>query len=90
MMGWFRSSLSSPRRSSWEFSRAAIRDRLPIVEDLGGRRLLSHAIESLASLPSVSMLPSNIIAGPDGNLWLGVIPTPAPTTNTAAIDRGGP
>ncbi len=82
MMGWFRSSLKSLRRPSRQSRRAPKRNRSLIVEDLEGRRLLSQAIQSIVTLPRAT---SNMIAGPDGDLWVGV----SPTDSTAAIDRIG-
>ena len=81
-MGWFFSSLKSLRRRSRESRRGPKRNRSLMLEDLEGRRLLSQAMHSIVTLPDAS---SNMISGPDGDLWVGVNPTP----DTAAIDRIG-
>jgi streptogramin lyase len=83
MMGWSLSSLKSLRRPSRQLRRAPKRNRSLILEDLEGRRLLSQAIQPLVTLPA--MATSNIITGPDGDLWVGVSPTDGPS----AIDRIG-
>ena len=54
-----------------------------IVEDLEGRRLLSQGIQSVFSQPASGA--SNIVSGPDGDLWAGV----NPDSNTAEIERIG-
>ena len=83
-MRWIRSSLKSlvtgsrgsplkPRRK---------RSRPLVVEHLEGRRLLSRGVEPIATVPINS---SPMIAGPDGDLWVAVSPTPT----TSAIDRIG-
>jgi streptogramin lyase len=81
-MGWFLSSLKALGRRSWEPRRATKRNRSWIVEDLEGRRLLSHAVQSIVTLPNTTSL---MIAGPGGDLWVAVHPTPS----TIAIDRIG-
>ena len=82
-MGWFLSSLRSLRYPSRQSRRAPKRDRSLILEDLEGRRLPSHAIQSLVTFRDAGT--SDIISGPDGDLWLGVSPTPS----TVAIERIG-
>jgi streptogramin lyase len=57
------------------------RNRSLFVEDLEGRLLLSQAIQTLVTLPASAT--TNIITGPDGNLWAGVRSNSAPS----AIDR---
>ena len=52
-MGWFFCSWRSLRRRSRGSRRAPKRNRSLIVEDLEGRRLLSNAIQSLVTLPTV-------------------------------------
>ncbi len=81
-MGWFFSLLKSLRRPSRESRRAAKRNRSLIVEDLEGRRLLSQAVQSFVTLPNTT---SNLISGPDGDMWVAV----SPTSSSAAIDRIG-
>ncbi len=71
-MGWFFSSLKSCRLPSRQSRRAPKRNRSLILEDLEGRRPLSHAIQSFVTLPVTSLNASNIISGPDGDLWVGV------------------
>jgi hypothetical protein len=83
MMGWSFSSWKPLRRPSRESRPAPRRDRSLSVEDLEGRRLLSGAMQSIATLPSAGT--SNLVSGPDGDLWLGV----SPTLNTVQIDRIG-
>jgi streptogramin lyase len=85
MMGWFLSSLKSLRRRSRESRRVPKRNRSWILEDLEGRRLLSNAIQPFVSLQSPVVPTSNVISGPGGDLWVGVIPT----YNSAVIDRVG-
>jgi streptogramin lyase len=81
-MGWFLSSLKSLRRPSRTARQAPKRNRSLILEDLEGRRLPSLAVQSFVTLPNTT---SNIISGPDGDLWVAVEPTPG----AAAIDRIG-
>jgi virginiamycin B lyase len=56
-----------------------------ILEDLEGRRLLSQAVQSIVTLVGPDYPPSNVISGPDGDLWVGI----NPTVSSAAIDRIG-
>ncbi len=79
-MGRLFSSLNSLFPRSRKTRRAPRRDRSLFVEDLEGRRLLSNVIQSFVTLPRAT---SNMISGPDGDLWVGV----DPTYSTAAIDR---
>ena len=81
-MGWLFSSVNSLLPRSRKTRRAPKRDRSLIFEDLEGRRLLSNVIQSFVTLPQAT---SNMISGPDGDLWVGV----TPTYSTAAIDRIG-
>ncbi len=81
-MAWFLSSWKSLRRPSGKPRRAPKRNRSLMLEDLEGRRLLSRAIQPLVTLPANT---SNIISGPDGDLWVGVNSSP----DTAAIERIG-
>jgi hypothetical protein len=84
MMGWSVSSWKSLGRPSREWRRAPKRYRSLILEDLEGRRLLSHAAQAISTVPTDGAS-SNMISGPDGYLWVGV----SPTLTTAAIDRIG-
>ena len=77
-MKWLLSPLNSLRRFSRPARRAPNRNRSLIVEDLEGRRLLSQGIQSILSLPTDGT--TNIISGPDGNLWVGLNTSPNPTT----------
>jgi streptogramin lyase len=61
----------------------AVRRKTWLVEDLEGRELLSQAIQPIATLPSASV--SNVVAGPDGDLWIGV----NPNIGSPVIDRIG-
>ena len=81
-MGWLFSSVNSLLPRSRKTRRAPKRNRSLFVEDLEGRRLLSNVIQSFVTLPRAT---SNMISGPDGDLWVGV----TPTDSTAAIDRIG-
>lgn len=81
-MGWSR-SWKSPGRPRREARRPPRRDRSWNLEDLEGRRLPSQAIQSIVSLPTTGA--TDVISGPDGDLWAGV----NPTTNTAEIVRVG-
>jgi streptogramin lyase len=77
MMGWFLSSLKSKllRRSA----RPALRAPKPkrnwssSLEDLEGRRLLSLATRFIPPGHIPTTLASNMISGPDGNLWVGTL-----------------
>lgn len=80
MMGWILASLNSLRRPS---RRAPRRSRSWILEDLEGRRLLSQAVQSIVTLPTVGT--TKMISGPDGDLWVAV----SPEFNLAAIERIG-
>ena len=71
------------RRPSRPSRRVQKRNQSLILEDLEGRRLPSQAIQPLVTLPTANT--SNMISGPDGDLWVGV----SPTSSTAAIDRIG-
>ena len=82
-MGWFFSLGTSLHRPSRPSRRAPKRNRSWILEDLEGRRLLSQAIQSVVTLPTIGT--SNMISGPDGDLWVGVNQTPI----SAVIDRIG-
>jgi streptogramin lyase len=82
-MGWFLSSLKSLRCPSRQSKCSPNRNRALILEDLEGRRLLPHATQSVVSLQTIPS--SNMISGPDGNLWVGVNLGPA----IAEIDRIG-
>ncbi len=82
-MGWLSSSLKSLRRPSRESRQAPNRSRSFILEDLEGRRMLSQAIQPVATLHDWST--SIMISGPDGDLWVGV----NPTSGSVAIDRIG-
>jgi hypothetical protein len=70
MMGWFFSALKSLRRPSRESRRAPKRSRSWNVEDLEGRRLLSHAFQSVATLPVNGFVATNMVSGPGGDLWV--------------------
>jgi hypothetical protein len=85
MIGRFFSTLTSLRRRTRKGPRSPKRSRSWIVEGLEGRRLLSNAIQPFVTLPNALGEPSNVISGPGGYLWVGVIPT----SNSAAIDRVG-
>lgn len=63
---------------------ATRRRRAPIVEDLEGRRLLSQAVEAVASFTRI-INATNMVSGPGGDLWVGINQAP----NSAAIDRIG-
>ncbi len=80
-MGWLLSSSKSHRRSARKSRRAPKRNRTLTIEDLEGRRLLSQSqvIQSVVNLPPI--FGSNILSGPDGDLWLGA--------SSGAIDRIG-
>lgn len=82
-MGWFRSTLKSLRRSSTGSRPAPKRSRSPVLVELEGRRLLSTAIQAVVSLDTGPA--SNLIAGPDGSLWVGAVGGP----DIASIDRIG-
>ena len=69
-MGWFFSSWKSLRRPSRESRRAPQRNRSWNVEDLEGRRLLSHAFQSVATLPFNGYVTTNMVSGPGGDLWV--------------------
>ena len=81
-MGWFLYSLRALGRRSRKSRRATNRNGSWIVEDLEGRRLLSHAVQSIVILPNTT---SFMIAGPGGDLWVAV----HPTLSNVAIDRIG-
>ena len=84
-MGWFFSAMRSLRRPSRNVRRAPKRNRSLILEDLEGRRLPAPVLQSFATLPGGGS--SNMVTGPDGDLWVGVNPTL--TNPVAAIDRIG-
>lgn len=82
-MGWSPSSWKPLGRPSRAGRRAPRRNRPLTLEGLEGRRLPSQAVEALVTLPRGS---SNILSGPDGDLWVAV----NPVYNAAAIERIGP
>ncbi len=69
-MGWFFSAMKSLRRPSRELPRAPKRNRSWNVEDLEGRRLLSQAFQSVATLPVNGFVTTNMVSGPGGDLWV--------------------
>ena len=81
-MGWFFFSWRSVRHPARPSRPAPKRNRLLTMDDLEGRRLLSEAMQSMVTLPSAS---SNIISGPDGDLWVAV----TPDLDLTAIERIG-
>ena len=58
------------------------------LENLEGRQLLSQGIRPLESLPAVAA--SNMITGPDGDLWVAISPNNSPVFGTVVIDRIAP
>ncbi len=82
-MGWFLPTLKSLRRSSTGSRRPSKRSRSPVVDELETRRLPSHAIQAVVSLEASPA--SNMISGPDGNLWVAA----SGSAGAAAIDRIG-
>ncbi len=84
-MGRSVSSWKWLRRPSPPSRRAPNRGRSWILESLEDRRLPSHAVQPLVTLPGPSLDSTNMIAGLDGDLWVGV----HPTVNSSAIDRIG-
>jgi streptogramin lyase len=82
MMGWIPSSLKALRRPSPQSRRVPKSNRSLILEDLEGRRLLSHAIQSFVTLPDAV---SNMISGPGGDLWVAVNPDTG--NSNVVIDR---
>lgn len=83
-MGWFSSKGKSVCRSSRRPPRAPKRRRSYNLELLEGRRLLSQGLQPVATLPS--NIPSNLVSGPDGSLWVGL----TPPGSTATIERIAP
>ncbi len=82
-MEWSLSSLTSRRRPSPETRRAPKHKRSLILEDLEGRLVLSQGIQPIATLSTAGT--SNMISGPDGDLWVGMNPSPS----SAAVERIG-
>jgi streptogramin lyase len=80
MMAWLFTSRTSLRRPSRKCRRAPRRNRSLALEDLEGRRLPSSALHSIVTVPGLT---TNIVSGPDGDLWIGV----SPTFSWAAVDR---
>ena len=85
-MRWFPTTWKSLGRRSAESRLVPKRGRPLAVEDLEGRRLLSGAIHTFVNLHAAAA--SEMISGPDGNLWVAVIPNRA--SETVAIDRISP
>jgi streptogramin lyase len=83
-MGWFHSALRSLHRPPRESREVPRRNRPLVLEDLEGRRPLSQGLQPIAALPGSPSLTTNLISGPDGNLWVGGV-----TPSSAAIDRIG-
>lgn len=83
-MDWFLSSSKWLRRPAPGPRRPPRRARSCTVEDLEGRRLPSQAVQSVVSLPG-NIGTTNMISGPDGDLWVGVNQTPI----SSSIDRIG-
>jgi streptogramin lyase len=85
-MRWFFCAGKSLRRPSRELRRAPKRKRSLILEGLEGRQLLSQAIQPFVTL-NIQNTISNMVAGPNGDLWVGASTTD--NTAAAAIDRIG-
>jgi streptogramin lyase len=68
-MRWIRSALKLLRRSSRESRRVPKRRQPLFVEDLEGRKLLSSGARAI-SLAPLAIPTSNLITGPDGDLWV--------------------
>jgi virginiamycin B lyase len=68
-MKWIRSALQLLGRSSRQTRRVPKRSRPLYVEDLEGRKLLSSGAHAI-SLAPMQGATSNIITGPDGDLWV--------------------
>jgi hypothetical protein len=68
-MRWIRSALQLLGRSSRESRRVPKRSRPLCVEDLEGRKLLSSGAGKI-SLAPMAIPMSNVITGPDGDLWV--------------------
>ncbi len=85
MMGRFFSALKSLRRPLRESRRAPRRNRSWNVEDLEGRRLLSHAFQSVASLPVSGFVATNMVSGPGGDLWVAA----TSSSGSSTIERIG-
>ncbi len=83
-MGWFFSAGKSLRRPARESRRAPKRRRSLVLEGLEGRQLLSQALQPFVTL-NIQNTISNLIAGPSGDLWVGISSTG--NTAAAAIDR---
>jgi hypothetical protein len=82
-MAWYHFSLKSLGRASRDSKREPRRKRRWTLEVLEGRQLLSHTNPSVISVPIVQ---SNMISGPEGDLWVGGLGS-SPTS--ATIDRIG-
>ena len=83
-MAWIRSALQLPGRSSRKSRRVPKRNRPLCVEDLEGRKLLSNGALGI-SLAPMEIPTSNIITGPDGDLWVA-----GPGHNASYIEKIGP
>ena len=68
-MAWIRTALQLLGRSSRQTRRVLKRNRPLYVEDLEGRNLLSSGAHAISLAPMQGST-SNIITGPDGDLWV--------------------
>jgi streptogramin lyase len=79
-MRWFTTLLQTVRSPS---RKAPKRDRVFAVEGLDGRLLLSHTAKSFVTV----LAQSNMIAGPGGDLWVGLFSS---SGQGSVIERIGP
>ncbi len=87
-MGWLFSWLNSVFAPPWTIRHAQKHRRTLTLEDLEGRRLLSQGVQPVFTLPNA--ITSNIISGPDRDLWFSASTNPTGFQPEVAIDRIGP